>query len=104
MGRVQDPTDDDVALGARSWIVPVLYTIVIAGNLLIAYDWWRSTPQGQRVLAQAHDRYVALRDKAKNCEGCARRRAALHAMTEHLVGAAAESAVMEAEAIVRDQP
>jgi len=86
----------------RAWVIPALYALVIAGNLLIAYDWWRSTPQGERVLQRAHDRVEALRTKAKNCEGCARRRAALHAMTEHLVGAAAESAVMEAEAIVKE--
>lgn len=96
MGRVQDPSAEPA--DQRSWLVPALYAALIAGNLLVAYDWWRRTPQGQATLERAGAWVRDLRTKAAECEGCAKRKAWLR---EHLTAAAAESAVMEAESIVR---
>lgn len=97
------PEDTEEALDTgRQWVTAVLYAGLVAGNLLIVWDWWRDTPQGQAFRARAHARVAALRQKAQGCEGCARRKARLRQLWEHKVEAAAESAVMEATAIVTE--
>jgi len=67
MPQVQEPTE-------RSWLIPLLYSVAIGGNLLLAYGWWVSTPAGERFRAAAHERPQPIITKLKECEGCARRR------------------------------
>lgn len=62
---------------AWRWAVRVLYTTLIAAELWILFDWWRETPGGQIALARWGQRLEAIKSKAQECEGCAKRRAML---------------------------
>jgi hypothetical protein len=53
------------------WLVRGLYVAAIAANLYLVWDWWSSTPEGEAMIAK-------VKAKAKECEGCAQRRALLH--------------------------
>jgi hypothetical protein len=58
-------------------IIGGIYMVVIGANAWLAYDWWRETPEGQIVLGRLRGRLEALRAKAQECEGCAKRKAML---------------------------
>ncbi len=58
--------------------MPTIWTVVIMGNVLVMYDRWRHTEQGAATIARWHDKLAAQRERVKNCEGCSRRRDALH--------------------------
>jgi hypothetical protein len=58
----------------RPWLVPLLYTVAIGGNLVLAYAWWAKTPAGQQFRAAAYQRLEPVITKIRECEGCAKRR------------------------------
>jgi len=62
-----------------SWVLRGVYAVLIGANLWLAYDWWRDTPQGSATVERWRARIAAAKEKAENCEGCARRRAKLQA-------------------------
>ena len=66
------------------WVMPLFWTVVIVGNIVIVYDQWSSTPQGQATLDAWHARYLARWDKIKNCGGCAKRKAKLAEMVNRV--------------------
>jgi hypothetical protein len=61
-------------------IVGGIYVVVIGANAWLAYDWWRDTPGGEAVIARLRERIDAVRAKAAECEGCAKRKAAMKGM------------------------
>jgi hypothetical protein len=70
---VPDVHDHDQAVEPSrvyGWITGALYLALIGANLYLVFDWWRDTPEGSATLAR-------WRAKAAECEGCAKRRAAL---------------------------
>jgi hypothetical protein len=66
------------------WGWRLAWAVVIAGNLILVYDWWSSTEQGERVLTDLGERFGAVMDRVKGCEGCARRREAMKRMVNHV--------------------
>ena len=62
----------------------MLYTTLIAAELWVLFDWWRSTPEGQIVLARWRQRIEAAKVKAQECEGCSRRKAWLQAQANRM--------------------
>jgi hypothetical protein len=82
-----------------SWVLRGVYAVLIGANLWLAYDWWRDTPQGSAVVERWRAKIAAAKEKAENCEGCARRKAWLqkqtnrmHWQAEEIVTEAAETA------------
>ena len=66
------------------YLVAGIYVVVIGTNAWLAFDWWRDTPQGEATLARLAARVEALRTKAAECEGCARRKAAMKGMINRM--------------------
>lgn len=87
MAEVHDPAEvveempDD---RAYRWIVRTLYVTLLAANLYLVYDWYRETPEGQAMIARCRARVAALKKKAEECEGCAKRRAMLQAAVNRM--------------------
>lgn len=69
---------------AYVWLVRSLYIGLIAANLYLAFDWWSGTPQGEAFVERCRARLEAVRAKAAECEGCARRKAALRAAVNRM--------------------
>lgn len=67
------PEDDYQPLSR--WVTGAIWTLVIGGNLILAWDAWRDTEAGLAFRARMRDRFAKLKD----CEPCARRRAFLKA-------------------------
>jgi hypothetical protein len=59
----------------RRYLVGGIYIALIAANLYLVFDWWADTEQGQSVIAAWRARLDAVRAKAAECQGCARRKA-----------------------------
>lgn len=66
------------------WGWRVAWAVVIVGNVILLYDYWSTTEQGQRVLTNLGDRFGTTMDRLKGCEGCAQRREALRRLTNHM--------------------
>lgn len=77
---------------AYRWAVRALYLGLIAGNLFILWESYRDSPEYEVTAARIRRRLEALR----NCEGCARRKAAIAAAANRLIFEAGE--YLEAEA------
>lgn len=73
MDQVQDQEHSKVA----DWVMAGLYAAIIGANAWLAYDWWKDTPQGAAKMERWRAKVEALRVKAQECEGCAKRKAAL---------------------------
>jgi hypothetical protein len=77
---VDDPTEVQYEESrAYRWTVRTLYLTLLAANVYLVFDWWKDTPEGQAMLARAKARIDALKVKAQECEGCAKRKAMLQA-------------------------
>jgi len=94
MPDVHDPPTEG---RAYTWLVRGLYVGLISAELWFLFDWWRDTPSGQEAVARWRQRFEEAQRKAQNCEGCARRKAALqaainrmHWQAEEIVEEAAE--------------
>jgi hypothetical protein len=72
---IDQAATDEVSDRAWRWTVRVLYTTLIGLEIWILFDWWRETPNGQATLARWGRQLEALKLKAQDCEGCAKRRA-----------------------------
>lgn len=82
---------------AFSWLVRGLYTSLIVAELYLLFDWWKDTPEGEALVERCRARLAALKSKAENCEGCARRRAKLYNRLHWETLADAEEIVQTAE-------
>lgn len=71
---------------AYKWLIRALYVGLVAGNLLWLYSEWSNTADGLAL----RGRVKAWLDKAKNCEGCARRKEAIRRATGHMLWEAQE--------------
>jgi hypothetical protein len=79
------PADEEVIDDrAWRWTVRVLYTTLIAAELWVLFDWWRTTPAGQDTLARCRQRIEAAKRRAQECEGCAKRKAMLQAAVNRM--------------------
>jgi hypothetical protein len=58
-------------------LVSGLYAAVIGANLYLAFDWWRETPSGAATMERWQQKADALKIRAQECEGCAKRKAVL---------------------------
>lgn len=78
----------------------ILWVAAIVGNLWLVWDIVSETESGRaaKEWVVGHSRRIV--QEAKECQGCARRREWLRQRWEQRVSGAAESAVMEAEAII----
>lgn len=65
-------------------IVTGLYTVLIAANLYLAFDWWRDTDRGRAVMDKCAAQVARIRARAAECEGCARRKAMLRAAVNRM--------------------
>lgn len=80
MPTVDDPTEVQYEESrVYRWTVRTLYVTLLAANVYLVFDWWKSTPEGQVTLARWGQRVDALKVKAQECEGCAKRKAMLQA-------------------------
>lgn len=77
MTDVQHDQTEHLRSRAGDLIVGALYTAVVGANLALAYDWWRDTPNGVATIERVRTKIEALKAKAQECEGCAKRKAAL---------------------------
>jgi hypothetical protein len=77
---------EEVQLEGRAWTwtVRILYTTLIAAELWVLYDWWRETPTGAATLTRWRQWYETAKRKAEECEGCAKRRAAIQAAVNRM--------------------
>jgi len=72
---VGDRTDpQSSAVSGRPWLLPAVYTVVVGGNLLLLYAWWRNTPRGEAFRAEAYKFLQKVKAKMKECEGCQQRK------------------------------
>lgn len=94
-----DPLEETVADRAYTWTVRLLYAGLIAGNLILIYDSWKDTPSGIEWRAKLR----GLWTRARDCEGCARRREWINRQVGHVLWQATEI-VEEAHAASGDQP
>jgi hypothetical protein len=97
---VPDVHDSEIEVEARPirWVTGAIYTVLLAANLYLVYDWWRDTPQGEAVIERCRARVERAKALAGECEGCARRREWLakqanrmHWQAREIVEEAAES-------------
>jgi hypothetical protein len=85
------------------WVTGILYTVLLAANLYLVYDWWRDTPQGEAVIMRCRARVERARQLAGECEGCARRKEWLAKQTNRMHWQARE-VVEEAAESESEQP
>lgn len=74
-----DIADTGAADQAYEWTMRILYGVLIVGNVLIAFESWKDTPNGQAFRARVSRWVAGVRARANNCEGCAKRKAWLQA-------------------------
>ena len=74
MAQVQDTEPRSTV---ASIIVGGLYAAVVGANLYLAWDWWQKTPDGAATIERWRAKIETMKVKAQECEGCAKRKAAL---------------------------
>lgn len=63
-----------------TWTIRALYAVGLAANVYLLYTMMKDQPEVQIAVARWKGRWARAKAKLENCEGCAKRRAALNRM------------------------